>query len=346
MEYYIYIQCMLLLLSIFHPNKVLMVRFSVFYMVIILVLFSGLRSEVGIDFNSYQHYYNEIVENQNINVEYGFVLVSLMCDRLTLGYHGVLFIYSTLTVIMIVSFYMRFSDQPLLSVYLFFSLPILYLSSFNIIRQFLAIAIFVYALKFLNNRHIWIYFICCIFSGIFVHKSAFLMLPMYFVLSIRFKNISYFYLMLIYFSLFFFADILAREIGFSGRYFSTKYMVNAYSYISLLFLLFSLLVLILKTRLILINDRNVVIVNMIFFGALIVSTPIIFDIPSGPIMRLSSYFTVAIPVILVNINSMFSSLKYKYIYKSFLFFLSVVYFYMTLIYKGNVYNLIPYDYIS
>jgi transmembrane protein EpsG len=107
------------------------------------------------------------------------VVITLMSNFLGFGLQFVMFVYSLLTAIFFFLGFKYFSKTKIeffLITSLYFSL--LYLSSFNTVRVYLAAAIFLFSTRYILQKKILMYGLCCILAFL-VHKSAILLLPMY-----------------------------------------------------------------------------------------------------------------------------------------------------------------------
>ena len=210
---------MLLLSLVLYPfRQRLTKKIAALYATIFLLTMSVLRYCVGIDFFSYQDNYLIVSNGEFLNTEYGFLILSQICDYLGLGFQGVVASYATLTILLFISFYSRFSNNILLSIYIFAMMPILYLASFNVIRQFLAVAIFAYSIRFVFERKLILYVAFILFAAFFVHKSVLIMLPMYFLLSRNLNGRNYVVITSLYIISLQFIDFIMLKVGGSAIY--------------------------------------------------------------------------------------------------------------------------------
>lgn len=120
---------------------------KIYYCVfIILLLFSGIRYDVGMDYLNYLRNFEDIRNNANSRFE---VMTLIIC-KLVYSFSGdsqlIFFIYSFIALVGVFYFVKEFSDYKELSILIFFSIGIYYLSTFNGIRQWAAIAMFLMAL--------------------------------------------------------------------------------------------------------------------------------------------------------------------------------------------------------
>lgn len=156
------------------------------------ILVCGLRYNVGTDFENYQIWFFQYL-NAPISFEdkdFGFGIMIKIIQLFTVN-PQILFIISAIIInILIMLFIKENTDFYDLGYFLFIALYFYY-SSFNIMRQWIAISIFLYSLKFIYNKKIIKYLICVALASVF-HKTALLTIPIYFVfrMKINLKNLA------------------------------------------------------------------------------------------------------------------------------------------------------------
>ena len=154
------------------PNKLLFAISAVPY---ILVL--ALRDGVGTDYYGvYVNGYNAITNNFSSRFELGFVIICKLCALFSHDYHVMFAFVSTITVVLCYIAIYRISANAALSVYLIAVTGYL-MASTNLIRQTLALAIFLNAIPYLTStsRNVWKYSICVILAST-IHSSAILLI--------------------------------------------------------------------------------------------------------------------------------------------------------------------------
>lgn len=156
---------------------------------LLFALISGIRWNVGVDHLSYLKNY---LVHQNFGrfvfeKEAGFeAITSIMAGA---GFHFT-FYFALLAFLQIFFIFRTFKDErylyPFLGIVIIFGSE--YLSWMNGIRQMIVACIFVYAIQFIRERKLLKYFIV-IFLASLMHKSAFILLPFYFIPQLDyFKN--------------------------------------------------------------------------------------------------------------------------------------------------------------
>ncbi|WP_066186671.1 EpsG family protein [Gracilibacillus timonensis] len=163
------------------PNKLL-----VFGACLSLILISGLRSGIGDTYN-----YRNIFETKDFTWEYitsegdiGFGLLQVLIKNYISEDSQVLLIITALvTNVLIIMVLYKYSRLLELSLYVYITGG-LFLISMNGIRQLLAAAIAFTAIKFLMSGHFLKYALIVMFASFF-HKSALILLPMYFLVRLK-----------------------------------------------------------------------------------------------------------------------------------------------------------------
>jgi hypothetical protein len=152
-------------------------------------LFSAFRLGLGVD---YSNYIDVIVLNDlNLGfIEPGyFFLVQLS------NYYESIFLFfcffSLFTSLLFLNDFRR-SDMFVLSCVVFVCLPMLYFNTFNIVRQFLVSAIFLYSFNYISDRKYFKFCFLMIFSSFF-HFSAIFLIPFYLIIKLEFSKFFYFF---------------------------------------------------------------------------------------------------------------------------------------------------------
>ena len=190
------------------------------FSIILFSLVLGLRYDVGTDYLGYKEDF--LAGNERFEVGY-----SLVCDLFrTIGFdYPSIFIFSVF--IQFLFFYLGVKDNKRIlpwAVFFYFTTLHLFLS-LNVIRQTIAFSIFIYAVKFINNKSFPRYLLWCLIASTF-HKSAIILIPFYLLNHINNDIKPYIYL-LPYWAFFICGpfikdmiwdnfDILAKLIGYQS----------------------------------------------------------------------------------------------------------------------------------
>lgn len=178
-----------------------------------LAVFSGIRYDVGVDYLNYKQIYDDAVVLAEKQREIGFAWFFHLCRIGGIPFEVIILFFSALTVGMAFRFIKQYSPFVFFSVFLFYSFGQYYFNSFNAIRQTLAIYIFLSSLPLIQNRKWKAYFLLVGISVVFIHASALLLLPLYFILHRRYS----FYFKSIFLVLFVLGtEFIVKLIGMSN----------------------------------------------------------------------------------------------------------------------------------
>jgi len=273
---------------------------------LVLILIAGLRYDVGVDFHSYLELFSQIEKGYDPYTEWGFDFIVNLFLSIGLTYQAIFLFFSTLTILFFLNYIDYFSSYKYFSLFLFFSLPIFYFASFNQIRQFLAVAIFAYSLKYIYSKNIFKYVVLLILAST-IHKTALFMLPLYFILNKKISIRLYMLYFIGVFSLLQVVDLLLSSLGISKAYLNRvieNSSVNPFSYILLFIFIFFI-----YTKKFLRGKE--LFINMLFFATLISFIPMFSNLPVGDVMRMTSYFSISLLIIIPEYINYFKNKSIK-----------------------------------
>lgn len=156
-------------------------------------LVSAFRFGVGTDYlKRYWYDYNRIVQGENItNLEIGFKIIIRICIIISKEPYILFIICSAIIISLIMYTVITKSKNPILSILIFF-LGGFFFDSLNIMRQYIAMSLILFAYKFLlEDRKVFLYILCVILAGTF-HSSAFIMLVLAFLPKKEYANWKWF----------------------------------------------------------------------------------------------------------------------------------------------------------
>ncbi|MNI17684.1 Transmembrane protein EpsG [compost metagenome] len=158
------------------PNK-----FLTFIVILTFVLISGLRSNIGDTFFYMHAYINGSFTWEYVlaNKDIGFGIMQMVMKRFTNDPQLMVFISALITNLLIVCVLYKYSRLFELSVFVYITSG-LYIISMNGIRQFLASAIVFAATKYLFEGN-WVKYFLVVFVAATIHQSAFILIPIYFI---------------------------------------------------------------------------------------------------------------------------------------------------------------------
>ena len=151
------------------------------------IVLSGVRYDVGVDyFFTYTKIYDYVAQGLTHaqvdtlwNCEPGFYLLNKVIIRMGGGYVRLFTITSAIIISLFwIAFYQQ-SDNLCLSILLFFCAET-YFITLAYVRQFIALAVIFYGLKYIGKNDVKsiLKFIICIVIAVSFHKSAIVMLPL------------------------------------------------------------------------------------------------------------------------------------------------------------------------
>ncbi|ELU1436639.1 EpsG family protein [Providencia rettgeri] len=269
---------------------------------LIVIIFSTIRFDVGPDYMAYVQATNTIISQgePSSQLDYWlFSLFSLTFQDLPYQYAYVIGLYFIITYTLI--FYRSYKEGYIfLSLLIFFCFGF-YFDTLDRIRQFLAISIFFFSFRFLQNKNLF-YFVIFVIFGIVAHQSFVLVIPFYFFYKLKSnKNFLVITLLTIlplsYFGLFnnlisIFLNVLPV---YADRYLSTIYTLSPDIGLGFLFRALVIIFCVYYTK-----DKFLS--NLLFVGGLI------HIISEGNLLinRTSAYFSIlviiALPPIIKNIK--------------------------------------------
>lgn len=340
---YLFLYCSSILLLILENIDKKKSNTYILIFMFILILFSGLRFDVGVDFLSYSDNFDRMRQGAFIgHFEFLFKHISFYLISFGVSNQVLFFLYSLIIVYLYISFYKKYSSYLMLSIFLFTMMPILYLSSFNGIRQFISVGIFLFSLQFLIKRQLFKYLIYIFIASLF-HKLALLMIPLYYILNIKSSMKFYIILLMLYVVAVQFVEFIAFDL----LKLSTIYLQNFNAegvhidFKLYIFIIFFIVLYIYKNKLIKQGSENNLFLNMFYIGILIALTPLMTNVPLY-MLRITGYFIPVLPILLVNILPIMKQKTVKNIYFIILFFSVSIYFFATIYFKGDGHNLVPY----
>lgn len=173
----------------------------IFYSIVI-----GLRYETGADWSAYKNIFIDILHNNDVNLEYAYMLLNRFIASLHMSYQ---YLFITIAFLQITLLYLFLEHHKHILFWgtLFFFILGPFFSSLNILRQSIAFFIFLNSIRYIVEKDWKRYFIGIIIAFGF-HSSSLILLPMYFI-----NRINNIYLKKqVILSLFFILSILLGEI--------------------------------------------------------------------------------------------------------------------------------------
>lgn len=170
--------CISTILSI-HLNRRYLRNICYALTLIIPSVISGIRYKVGTDYELYEQGFKSIADNtsirQYVDFEIGYIWINKIVYFLGGNFSILTFIMSLLTICFVYKALLNEKDYINVGLSMFIYMFMYYLTSFNLIRQSLAIAIGLYALTCLKEKRKKKFIFFVIIASMF-HKSALIIL--------------------------------------------------------------------------------------------------------------------------------------------------------------------------
>lgn len=175
----------LLLLSSTANRKINVVLFAI--LLFALAILSGLRAEsVGTDTGTYKELMGYIANGRGEYIEKGWLWVNEVVLFWEGGFTALLVVTSILVLGPVAYVIAKASPNPMLSLFFYYSMY-LYLNSFNMMRQAVAISFVFLGFYFLTKRKD-LYFFLSLLAGCLFHASALVAILYYMFYKVSFKD--------------------------------------------------------------------------------------------------------------------------------------------------------------
>lgn len=309
-----------------------------------LTLISSLRYGIGIDYYSYKLQYEYVNYSENLTgalsyiyFEPGYNLLNYIAANTPWKFQFVITITSVITNCCVAIQIYKFSDNKLISFFLYAALGF-FTSSFCWIRQYMAIAIALMAIPYILNQKFIKTMIIVVIAAMF-HRIALILIPFYFVANkkLNYKLISLILIgsLAIWFCIDYVFELATNLFPAYSSYLSTTFIhgKNVNSIIPFLFILIVMMVYL--KQITKYKKENLIYINSALY-AFIFS---LFQLKIGIMDRIPQvlyiYTILGIPAILKSYNY---NKKNSIIFTLLILFVGIVWFVYTLItdYSGAV----------
>lgn len=255
-----------------------------------IALFAGFRYKIGIDFIAYWEIY---LHANDYLTEPGHRLVCKVLSEIGFGPQMHYLLYSLFTVIFICKLLSSYMPKYSVLICLFFFVGDFF-ASLNIMRQYIALVFFLYAIRYVKTHSLYKYCLFILLGAAF-HYSVIFLFPFYWLLKLRLPPMRLFLFLGIFLVLSYMlpAKSLFVHIPKYGEYIAMAVNESAglgMGFISRLFILCFLLIF--RDRILHKNSDNIIVINGCFYSiclALLFKDFIVF-------LRLAYYFQIFFPV--------------------------------------------------
>lgn len=241
---------------------------------ILLTLISTLRYGIGFDYFSYKNIFKEI---SNVNIfeirdvyssEILYAYINKFISYLGGNYLVFLLFINIFVYSSIIWFIYKYSKNFYISIFIFITFQF-FAHSMNLLRQTLSLAIFLFSYQFIVKRK-FIPYILILFLGFLFHKSIIFLIPMYFILNLKFNIKSFIIISALSIILYIFTDdifsfFIKNLLNIYSNYENTIYWkANSFKYIIFQSFYF-IFVVIFSNKLTKINYKNNILINTAFY---------------------------------------------------------------------------------
>jgi len=154
---------------------------------IIIFLFCSLRFYVGNDYGGYVRIFEDAKFGRLSYIEPGFYFLNKFFTFSKIGYLYVITASSFMTLLFLFKVMIR-NNILFYGIFFMFTTELLIMTN-DQIRQGIAISIFLYAIRFIEEEKPFKYFLSIVFASTMFHFSAIILLPLYFISKIRINRI-------------------------------------------------------------------------------------------------------------------------------------------------------------
>lgn len=315
------------------------------YWIIFLSLFliSGFRVVgTGTDTTLYKLYFETIdLYNYNttwLDFEIGYYLLNEFVRLITDDYQYIFILAAFVTQYLINKTLKDYSLSYSLSIFLYITL-FFYYHSFNILRQYIAISLVFFSIKYIINKDLW-KFLCIVLIASLFHRTALIMLPFYWISRWNISNLMYIILTLIAIIFSIATDKIVHLISlvipkftFYVNYSQEGASVNSIILIISIVIIFSLIY---RKRLILKDKSTTIYINLVYFALffnILVKGNFVFS-------RIGEYFYIfillLIPVCIKILNKYIRVILY-------LLIIPIMFLYHNYLMSSNNSGVVPYE---
>lgn len=302
---------------------------------IYLCVIAAIRYDVGQDYGAYL----EIFYGSEMTVrEPGYRLINTISSWLGFSGQFTIALYGIMTVVFAFLFIRNNSKFPVISVYIYFCFSAFYLQSLNIIRQALAIYIFYYSIKYIKERKFVKYILTILIGALFGHLTILVTIPLYFIISRKYT--------------WKFKIIVVVIISLSAKLVQTLLLYTPYGFyfqfgnagknVSFTFILETILCLFFFLQAKKMEEENIEFYNMNFV-LLCFTGMTVLNLNSALAQYLERVMYYFVPAQLILIPEYLYATKRKDIKIFAIIIIFAIFFFYTVVLRGEVNNLVPYQ---
>lgn len=160
-------------------------RLSFATVFLILAVFSAIRDGIGIDYVSYMMHIHNIQLGRPNYMEEGFKFLARALGHINPNPRLVIIVFAILTCFFYVKAIYDQSKDVLMSIFIFLSWGY-YFFTFNTIRNYFALSVCLYSIKFLKEKK-YVPFLVLVLLAATIHKSALICIPVYLLANYKYS---------------------------------------------------------------------------------------------------------------------------------------------------------------
>lgn len=275
-------------------------------LIITVIIFSGFRDGLGED---YQGYYYNLINGRYLNITFYEPLLSLIANLIYYTKLSPLFFFlfcAIVTNVLFINTFYRY-ENAFIIIFIYLTATIFFFNTFNLVRQMFAASIFMYSVRFIEDKKFIKYLICILVAST-MHFSSIYLIPIYFLVNGTYSRTIYF---IILFASIILGQILTIDLAsIFSKYINTYevYFESEITYssglLTLFFNLHLLFFIIFKDK-VFTNSRNTIVFNFFFIGVILYNMITSFFY----IYRFSIYFIIFAPIVIPALGKIIG--KYK-----------------------------------
>ncbi len=165
-------------------NRKVSKNFFAFLSSLPLLIVSGIRFNVGYDYVSYASFFKLLLAGKtNDFVEFGFFYLTKFIQIFSDNYIVFFFVLSLIFIYFTFKAIYEESPNPVLSIFLLVSTQYFFISM-NGIRQFIALSMFLYSIRYIRERKLIPFLIVMLFASS-IHAVSLILIPMYYLYNTK-----------------------------------------------------------------------------------------------------------------------------------------------------------------
>lgn len=324
-------------------SGVLGINYAFYLAGAMLIAFSSIRLNVGKDFENYDISFKEIIQTgDGLSFEPLNIILIKVVVFFGGNVHAIFFAYALITLFSVFFFIKKASPSKEISAFAFMCIGMFYFATFNQIRQWMAIAMMLFAIIYLAEKKNYTAYLFAI-AGMFFHLSAMILI----IIPALTKRYS----LLFFLALLLSAGVIGKIalLGIQNTYYfryidvlrsdanGSVFLIAGYVFLLGASVFFSGYFNSAKE----LSRMDIILLNLCLVSLFILLCGFLAGLDFAYVMRVNMYFTIQllalIPILIRSLSRPFQYLAYPVAVIS----LSYIYF-STLYLKGGIYHLTPF----